>query len=66
MTDNPTPDPNRRETDPAADPGPRYWIDDDGNVHGVVLTMRVDHFVEFTDQAIIYPQDLKEPDKPNP
>jgi hypothetical protein len=32
--------------------GRRYWIDEDGNVHGVVLSMVVDHFIEFTDKAV--------------
>jgi uncharacterized protein YndB with AHSA1/START domain len=42
----------------------RYWIDEDGNVHGVVLSMEVDHFVEFTDQAIDLTPGTKDSDKP--
>lgn len=54
---------------PAPDPKPdgaerRHWIDEDGNVHGVVLTLRVDHFVEFTDQAIGLTPGPQTPDKP--
>ena len=42
----------------------RYWIDDDGNVHGVVLTVDAAHFTEIKVQAINYPlgtrrEDLK-------
>ncbi len=58
-------------THPADSPEPkpesnarRYWIDDDGNVHGVVITMRVDHFVEFTDQAIDLTPGAQTPDTP--
>ena len=42
----------------------RYWIDSDGNVHGIVLTTRVDHFVEFTDRAIDLTPGAPKPDEP--
>jgi hypothetical protein len=45
--------------------GRRYWIDEDGNVHGVVLTERVDHLFEFTDDAIDLNAGPKGYDKPN-
>ena len=50
----PTPKPEER----------RYWIDEDGNVHGVVLTMEVDHVYEFTDQAIDLTPKTNDSDKP--
>lgn len=55
---NPTPDPKPEDAER------RYWIDADGNVHGVVLTLRVDHFVEFTDRAIDLTPGPQTPDKP--
>jgi hypothetical protein len=48
MADTPSPAP-----EPTREPaGRRYTIDEDGNVHGVVLTVQVDYLVEFTSQAI--------------
>lgn len=46
-----TPDPTT--TPPPA--GRRYTIDDDGNVHGVVLTTQVDYLVEITCRAVSSP-----------
>jgi hypothetical protein len=55
-------------TQPTGDQNPqperRYWIDEDGNVHGIVLTTRVDHFTEFTDQAIDLTPGAPKPDAP--
>jgi hypothetical protein len=66
MADNPgpTPDDGAPSPPPNGDGGRRYWIDEDGNVHGVVLTMEVARFTEFTDTAIVYPEGLKTPEKP--
>jgi len=54
-----------RPTSKPEDTERRYWIDEDGNVHGIVLTMQVDHFVEFTDQAIDLTPKPKDSDKPS-
>lgn len=61
MTDHPTP----AGGDPAApaDNGRRYWIDDDGNVKGVVFTDVVDYFVRVTPdgQVTYFPHKPGEP-----
>jgi hypothetical protein len=43
----------------------QYWIDADGNVHGVVITMEVDHFFEFTDQAVDLTPRAKDSEPPS-
>jgi hypothetical protein len=57
------------DTPPPADgsgenPPRRYWIDDDGNVHGIVLTVEVDpkNVFEFTGKAINYPPGTRRED----
>jgi hypothetical protein len=52
MNENPNKPADGSETPNSVGNGRRYWIDEDGNVHGVVLSMEVDHFIEFTDKAI--------------
>jgi hypothetical protein len=42
-----------------------FEVDADGNVLGVWFSMRVDHFVEFTDKAIIDHEALKKLTKPS-
>lgn len=65
MTENPRPE-DGDTNQPQGSDGRRYWIDADGNVHGVVMTIEVDHFVEFTDQAIDLTTRPRDPDKPTP
>jgi hypothetical protein len=63
---------NADATPPEPQPTPeggarRYRIDEDGNVRGVVLTVKVDHLIEFMDKAIpltpgtTKPRDTNEP-----
>lgn len=62
MTDSPTP--TGGEPSPPTPPDRPYWIDDDGNVHGVVMTMDVDHVFEFNDQAVDLTGKRASPDQP--
>jgi len=64
MNENPQLPPEGGETPAPKPEGRRYWIDEDGNVHGVILTMKVDHFVEFIDRAIDLTPGAKDSDKP--
>lgn len=41
-----------------------FDVDENGNVTSIWFTMKVDHFIEFTDQAVIYSQKLNKPDNP--
>jgi hypothetical protein len=49
---NEQPIPPNEDTPPAQEGARRYWIDEDGNVHGVVLTVEVGHVFEFNDKAV--------------
>jgi hypothetical protein len=62
---------NQKPPSDETQPGPngearRYWIDDDGNVHGIVMTMEVDHLFEFACKAIPLTSHPDTPGRPNP
>lgn len=58
--DSPTPGGN-----PTAGRKAGFDVDENGNVTSIWFTMKVDHFVEFHDQAVIYSEKLKKPDTPD-
>lgn len=64
MSEHPQQPPEGEEKPKPDGNGRRYWIDEDGNVHGVVLSMEVDHFIEFHDKAIDLRPGSKDSDKP--
>lgn len=56
MNEQPNPTPPDQ---PAAGQNAGFDVDADGNITGIWFTMKVDHFVEYVDEAIIISPELK-------
>lgn len=64
MSDQPNPNSPTPEN-PTLGRNAGFYLDAQGNVTGIFFTVQVDHFVEYTDEAINLTPGAGEPEKPN-